>query len=195
MRTVCDGYDSFQLCYYSDWVPSSQRKKNVALVGVYDVDGVDLKTVYEKAYRQIKDYLKQNNVDPESIQHVLFAGGGSCIADLRHYIMERLRNGRPSNSIHVCGYFDKTAQMSNMVDCFDGEAMNVSFGNAVALGAALVSSGMQSRSWIQLNNPVTGNQELTAQFVLRDLDNLLQRILDDDQRGIVNRFYEDHHLI
>ena len=195
MRTVRDGYDSFQLCYLSDCVPDIRRRDNVALVGVYDPDGVDLQSVYETAYRQIRDYLKQNNVDTESIKHVLFAGGGSCIADLRLYILDKLRNGRPSNALNVFGYFDGSALSVNLADYKDREAVTLSFGNAVALGAALVSSGEQRLIRISPNSVEQNVNEFRAQFVLHELAQLLETLLNEDQKPELSRFYAKHHLI
>lgn len=192
MRTVCDGHDSFRLCYNSRTVPADQIEDNVALVGVYDTNGVDLRSEYKKAYNQIKDYLDMCDVETESIQHVLFTGGGSCIADLRSYILEMLLNGRPASQIHVCGYFDREQRDGDLMDYKDGTKISLSFKNAVALGAALIGSGKQRPSESVFRDIRVNVREFSAQLLLRDVALVLDRILTDEQKIAVSAVYERH---
>jgi hypothetical protein len=195
MRTVCQGHDAFRLCYHSDAVRADQKEDHVALVGVYDRNGVDLRSEYRKAYNQIKDYLDMCYVETENIQHVLFAGGGACIADLRSYILDMLLNGRPASQLHVCGYFDRTGEEKDLVDYQDGSAIALSFKNAVAWGAALVSSGKQTLSERAFRDIRVNVAEFSAQLTLRDLDLVLNEILTEEQKNLVAAVYERHHLI
>jgi hypothetical protein len=192
MRTVCQGHDAFRLCYHSDAVRADQKEDHVALVGVYDRNGVDLRSEYRKAYNQIKDYLDMCYVETENIQHVLFAGGGACIADLRSYILDMLLNGRPASQLHVCGYFDRTGEEKDLVDYQDGSAIALSFKNAVAWGAALVSSGKQTLSERAFRDIRVNVREFSAQLLLRDLALVLDRILTDEQKIAVSAVYERH---